>query len=102
MTISCLDRLEHSRQIVSVIPECDEQANAWIDAGDGRDPIGWNFINKGKDFIWLSEKDGWRHLYKISMDGKEILLSKGNYDVIDLTLIDEAGGRSSLFLRLLS
>jgi len=70
----------------------DEQAKEWIDAGDGRDPIGWNFINKGKDFIWVSEKDGWRHLYKISMDGKETLITKGNYDVIDLNLIDEAGG----------
>ncbi|MFI5136363.1 MAG: S9 family peptidase [Sphingobacteriales bacterium] len=70
----------------------EEQANAWIDAGDGRDPIGWNWINKGKDFIWVSEKDGWRHLYKISVDGKETLITKGDYDVIDFSLIDEAGG----------
>ncbi|HAL81247.1 MAG TPA: S9 family peptidase [Mucilaginibacter sp.] len=70
----------------------EEQANAWIDAGDGRDPIGWNWVNKGKDFIWASEKDGWRHLYKISADGKETLITKGNYDVIDFSLIDEAGG----------
>ena len=59
-----------------------EQAKEWIDAGDGRDPIGWNWINKGKEFIWLSEKDGWRHIYKISIDGKETLLTKGDYDVI--------------------
>ena len=70
----------------------DEQAKAWIDAGDGRDPIGWNWIDKGKDFIWLSEKDGWRHIYKISTEGKETLITKGNYDVTDLSTIDEAGG----------
>ncbi len=70
----------------------DEQAKAWIDAGDGRDPIGWNWIDKGKAFLWLSEKDGWRHMYKIDRDGKETLLTQGNYDVIDLNLIDEAGG----------
>ncbi len=70
----------------------EEQATAWIDAGDGRDPIGWNWVNKGKDFIWLSEKDGWRHLYKIDRDGKETLITKGDYDVIGLTLIDDAGG----------
>ncbi len=70
----------------------EEQATAWIDAGDGRDPIGWNWVNKGKDFVWLSEKDGWRHLYKIDRDGKETLISKGDYDVIGLTLIDDAGG----------
>ncbi len=70
----------------------DEQATAWIDAGDGRDPIGWNWVNKGKDFIWMSEKDGWRHMYKIDRDGKETLITKGDYDVIGLTLIDDAGG----------
>ncbi|HWZ03742.1 MAG TPA: S9 family peptidase [Mucilaginibacter sp.] len=70
----------------------DEQAKAWIDAGDGRDPIGWNWLSKGKSFLWLSEKDGWRHMYKIDLDGKETLITKGNYDVIDLTLIDDAGG----------
>jgi dipeptidyl-peptidase 4 len=70
----------------------DEQTTSWIDAGDGRDPIGWNWINKGKEFIWLSEKDGWRHIYKISLEGKETLLTKGDYDVIDLNQIDEAGG----------
>jgi dipeptidyl-peptidase-4 len=70
----------------------EEQSDSWIDAGDGRDPIGWNWINKGKDFIWLSEKDGWRHIYKISKDGQETLLTRGNYDVIGLTRIDEAGG----------
>jgi dipeptidyl-peptidase-4 len=70
----------------------DEQTKSWIDAGDGRDPIGWNWINKGKDFIWLSEKDGWRHIYRISTEGKETLITKGDYDVIDLSTIDEAGG----------
>jgi len=70
----------------------DEQSSSWIDAGDGRDPIGWNWINKGKDFIWLSEKDGWRHIYRISTEGKETLITKGNFDVIDLSVIDETDG----------
>jgi dipeptidyl-peptidase-4 len=70
----------------------EEQSKAWIDAGDGRDPIGWNWMNKGKDFLWISEKDGWRHLYKIDRDGKETLITKGDYDVISLDLIDEASG----------
>ena len=37
-----------------------------------------------------SEKDGWRHLYRISRDGKsEVLVTPGNYDVIEISLIDE-------------
>jgi len=70
----------------------EEQAKEWIDAGDGRDPIGWNWINNGKGFIWVSEKDGWRHLYKIDRDGKETLITKGDYDVISLGVIDETAG----------
>ncbi len=23
-----------------------------------------------KEFIWASEKDGWRHLYRVTRDGK--------------------------------
>jgi dipeptidyl-peptidase-4 len=68
----------------------DEQGKAWIDVKG--DPNGWDWISKGKAFIWISEKDGWRHVYKIGLDGKEVLLTKGDYDVISLNLIDEANG----------
>ncbi len=67
-----------------------EKDNAWVDLNDD-DPSGWNWINKGDDFIWISEKDGWRHIYKISRDGKtETLLTKGNYDIGEIKCIDEA------------
>jgi dipeptidyl-peptidase-4 len=72
-----------------------EQDKAWIDTKsmwNDDDPVGWEWIDKGKDFIWVSEKDGWRHLYKIDRDGKESLITKGDYDVISLTLIDDSGG----------
>ncbi len=44
-------------------------------------------------FTWMSEKDGWRHLYKVSRDGKsETLITKGDFDVISLLLVDTRGG----------
>jgi len=73
----------------------EEHDKAWIDGKarwNGGDPVGWEWIDKGKDFIWVSEKDGWRHLYKIDQDGKETLITNGDYDVISLNLIDEASG----------
>ncbi|MDB5009170.1 MAG: family peptidase [Mucilaginibacter sp.] len=73
----------------------EEHDKAWIDGKarwNGGDPVGWDWINKGNDFIWVSEKDGWRHLYKIDRDGKEALITKGNYDIISLSLVDEASG----------
>jgi dipeptidyl-peptidase-4 len=54
---------------------------------------GWDWISGGSEFIWASEKDGWRHLYKISRDGtKQTLLTRGDYDVMDISTIDEKGG----------
>jgi len=73
----------------------EEHDKAWIDGKsrwNGGDPVGWEWINKGKDFLWISEKDGWRHISKIDRDGKETLITKGNYDVEALDLIDEGGG----------
>ncbi|WP_316789199.1 S9 family peptidase [Pedobacter frigoris] len=61
---------------------------AWIDAGKG-----WEWINDGKEFLWTSEKDGWRHAYRISKDGKkQTLITKGDYDVIEQSLVDEPNG----------
>ena len=72
----------------------EEQDKAWIDGKERWDgnPIGWEWIDNGKSFIWLSEKDGWRHISKIDRNGKETLITKGAYDVITLNLIDEAAG----------
>lgn len=74
-----------------------EKNDAWIDiyspwenvyALDFRHYFHW--INKNNEFIWISEKDGWRHVYRISTDGKkETLITKGNFDVLDIRLIDE-------------
>ncbi len=73
----------------------EERDSAWIDVKHrySEDPTGWEWMNDGKDFLWVSEKDGWRHLFRISRDGKkETLLTKGNYDLISLRCIDEKGG----------
>lgn len=62
-----------------------ETDKAWIDAADD-----FEWINGNKEFLWASEKDGWRHYYRISKDGKkQALITKGNYDVIDKSLTDE-------------
>lgn len=66
--------------------ESDER---WVDMNTSN-PVGWNWINGGKDFLWISEKDGWRHIYKISKDGKNVtLLTKGNYDIGEIEGVDQ-------------
>lgn len=74
----------------------EETDEAWVDirsrwADDN--PAGWEWLSGGKEFIWVSEKDGWRHLFRVSRDGKnETLITKGNFDVIAPEQIDEATG----------
>jgi len=54
------------------------------------DPTGWEWLNKGKEFLWVSEKDGWRHIFLISRDGKkETLITKGDYDIDNIKCIDD-------------
>jgi len=69
----------------------EETSNTWIDSWR-RNPIGWNWLKDGKSFVWESEKDGWMHASIINLDGKEKLITKGNYDIIKVDLIDEPGG----------
>lgn len=75
-----------------------EKEEAWIDIYTPWENVydlnyrhHFDWINNGKAFLWMSEKDGWRHLYRISKEGKETLITKGDYDVIDLRHVSEAG-----------
>ena len=56
------------------------------------DPTGWDWLNNGKDFLWVSEKDGWRHIYLVNRAGKETLVTKGDYDIDNIKCIDEKNG----------
>jgi dipeptidyl-peptidase-4 len=52
-----------------------------------------SFLKDSKSILWASEKDGWRHLYQVSLEGKpEVLITKGDYDVIDVKHINAKKG----------
>jgi dipeptidyl-peptidase 4 len=62
-----------------------DQDSAWVDV---MDEIQW--VHNGRDFLWLSERDGWRHAYLVSRDGKRVqLITPGSYDVIGISSVDE-------------
>jgi dipeptidyl-peptidase-4 len=51
------------------------------------------FLMSGQ-FLWLSERDGFTHLYLCSADGKEQKqLTQGQWEVSNLVGVDEAAGR---------
>ncbi len=63
----------------------DEDA-AWVDVGDVR------FLKDGGEFLTDSERDGWRHVYRITKDGKAQLVTNAPMDVIAISQVDEKGG----------
>lgn len=68
-----------------VLTDKDE---AWLDPVDD-----FRWFNDGKEFLWVSEESGWRHVYRVSRDGKtKTDLTPGEYDVINISRIDVAGG----------
>ncbi len=65
-----------------------EQDDAFLDRF--RDP---KWLAKGKSFIWLSEKNGWRHIYRINRNGQNsINLTPDDFDVIQVSKVDEKTG----------
>jgi dipeptidyl-peptidase-4 len=65
-----------------------EKDDAWVDVGDD---LKWT--DDGGAFTWLSERDGWRHMYLISRDGEETtVLTPGDFDVVSVQCIDKKGG----------
>ena len=69
-----------------------ESDPAWVIASYHKN-AGLQWIRGGRAFIVLSEKDGWRHAYVCSRDGKhETLLTRGEFDIIERAAIDEARG----------
>jgi dipeptidyl-peptidase-4 len=54
-----------------------ERDSAWVDVVDD---LRW--IDGGKRFTWISERDGWRHLYVVSRDGtRSRLATPGAFDL---------------------
>ncbi len=67
----------------------EEKNKYYIDIHDNL-----TFLNDDKHFIWTSEKDGYNHIYKYDMNGKEIrALTKGNFDVTGFYGVDENNDR---------
>jgi dipeptidyl-peptidase-4 len=52
-----------------------------------------HFLNDGKEFTWLSERSGYRHIYRVYRDsGRISAITRGNWDVVDVLRVNEADG----------
>ncbi len=79
----------HTGEIRTIFHESDP---AWVVASIAKN-AGLEWIRDGQAFVVVSEKDGWRHAYACSRDGKEeTLLTPDDSDIIERAKIDEARG----------
>lgn len=62
-----------------------EKDEAWLNVVDD---LKW--MENGKKFTWVSEREGWRQVYLVNRDGKDLQpLTPGEYDVINILNINE-------------
>ncbi len=66
----------------------EEKSETWVDLLHIDISSAWAMedvyqLDGGSSFLWTSEKDGWRHLWNISMDGSRppVLVTPGEYDI---------------------
>ena len=73
------------KEPTNILTETDK---AWVETND---KVRW--LKGNKYFTWESERSGWRHLYRVSRDGKEIIpITKGNLDFINEVGVDMQKG----------
>jgi dipeptidyl-peptidase-4 len=106
--IQQLNRLQNTNIVMlgdvragNVRPILTEKDETWVDIAWGA--IDWDkrglargdvvWIDGGKRFLWTSERDGWRHVYSVSRDGRDVkCITPGNYDLISVEMADVANG----------
>ena len=90
-----LNRLQNTNQVIAGDPKTGEtqvlltdRDDAWVEVMDE-----WRWIDGGSRFLWLSERDGWQHLYAVSVANQAIsLLTPGEFDAISVAGVDEQRG----------
>lgn len=70
-----------------ILTETDQ---AWI---ENDNPFRWI----GADFLWLSERSGWRHAYRANLAGELTPITTGSFDVIEVTKVNDVKNGSLYF-----
>lgn len=91
-----LNRLQNTLRVLVADPKTGatrtiltEEDEAWVDVT--LPEMRW--LDSGRSFLWVSERDGWRHAYTASLDGAKVRpLTQGPFDVINILAVDESAG----------
>lgn len=65
-----------------------ESTDSWAEYVDDS-----HFLNDGREFTWLSERSGYRHIYRVQRDsGRTTAITRGNWDVVEVLRVNEENG----------
>jgi len=66
----------------------NERTDSWAEYVDDI-----HFLNDGREFTWLSERSGYRHIYRVHRDsGRTTAITRGNWDVVQVLRVNEENG----------
>jgi dipeptidyl-peptidase-4 len=91
LVLQHLNRLQNTNDVLLADARTGEVHNVhqekdktWVDVVEDM-----KWLHGGKEFLWISDQDGWRHVYLISRDGKQIrTITPGAFDVIEVVGVD--------------
>jgi dipeptidyl-peptidase-4 len=65
-----------------------DRDDAWVEVVGN-----WPWIENGRRFLWLSERDGWEHIYAAACTNQQLtLLTPGPFDATRIVGVDEPKG----------
>ena len=92
--IQHLNRLQNTNEVMignaatgEVRTIFTDRDDCWVEVCDS---VQW--LDKGQRFTWLSERDGWNHVYLVSREGDVKLVTPGDFDILNIEAVDEKGG----------
>ena len=92
VVVQQFNRLQNVNRVLAADPKSGkvetlltEKDAAWVENNND-----FRWIGNQKKLVWLSERDGWQHVYLIGDTVTQ--LTKGAFDVIHIEAIDEKGG----------
>ena len=95
LVLEVLNRLQNENKVLladvhtgSVRKLLEDKDPAWVDV-----VTSFQWADAGKSLLWLSERDGWRHVYNVPRTGgPPKLLTRSPWDVIKEVAVDDRNG----------
>lgn len=90
LAITQLNRLQNQQDLLTANATTGAVTRAFRDRGetwvDPVDTVRW--VRNGQQFLWPSERDGWRHLYLAGLDGSATAVTTFDADILALAGTD--------------